>query len=175
MTLARAPATSRRDKPKGGDLDIWPGPGEGCLVVAPRSLSIPDSRGHGATLRVTRHPEQNKVVLSHWRDGVCVASTPIELTEVSGLIGVLADALGDAIDLTTGTASTQSRGAHLLAELRAWLKPRLAQIVELRVPKGTTERVDVPERVDVTEDVDITDARDTTQSGTAERAVRTPG
>jgi hypothetical protein len=111
--------------------------------VAPRSLSIADARGHGATLRITRHPEQNKVVLSHWRDGVCVASTPIELTEVSALIGVLADALGDAIDLTSPPSGTPSRGAQLLAELRAWLKPRLAQIVELRAPRDDTTRVDV--------------------------------
>jgi hypothetical protein len=112
--------------------------------VTSRSLSIPDSRGSGSTLRVTRHPEQNKVVLSHWRDGVCVASTPIELTEVSSLIALLADALGDAIDQTGASSATPSRGAQLLAELRAWLKPRLAEIVELRVPKDTdpTGRMD---------------------------------
>jgi hypothetical protein len=103
--------------------------------VTSRSLSIPDARGQGATLRVTCHPQQNKVVLSHWRDGVCVASTPIDLTEVSTLIGLLADALGDAIDQTGAPAGTPSRGALLLAELRAWLEPRLAQIVELRAPK----------------------------------------
>src|ERR1039458_3627341 len=46
--------------------------------VRPKRLSIPDARGQGASLRVTRHPEQGKIVLSHWRDGLCVASTPIE-------------------------------------------------------------------------------------------------
>ena len=143
-----------------------------AVVVAPRSLSIPDSRGHGATLRVTRHPEQNKVVLSHWRDGVCVASTPIELTEVSALIGVLADALGDAIDLTGPASETHSRGAQLLAELRAWLKPRLAQIVELRAPKDTTVRM---ERTASSELVDLTDRMDTTRSGTGEGAATAPG
>jgi hypothetical protein len=124
--------------------------------VAPRSLSLPDARGHGATLRVTRHPEQNKVVLSHWRDGVCVASTPIELTEVSALIGVLADALSDAIDLTSPPSGAPSRGAQLLAELRAWLKPRLAQIVELRVPKDVTAHVDRTARIDPTNRADPT-------------------
>jgi len=125
--------------------------------VAPRSLSIPDARGPGASLRVTRHPEQNKVVLSHWRDGVCVASTPIDLTEVSALIGVLADALGDAIDLSGPFSETPSRGAQLLAELRAWLKPRLAQIVELRVPKENKEKDrDVTGRSDATTRIDLT-------------------
>ena len=140
--------------------------------MAPRSLSIPDSRGRGATLRVTRHPEQNKVVLSQWRDGVCVASTPIELTEVSALIGVLADALGDAIDLTSPASETQSRGAQLLAELRAWLKPRLAQIVELRAPKDATDRV---ERSGSAEPVELTARIDTTQRGTGGGAATAPG
>jgi hypothetical protein len=143
-----------------------------AVVVAPRSLSIPDPRGRGATLRVTRHPEQNKVVLSHWRDGVCVASTPIELTEVSALIGVLADALGDAIDLTGPASETQSRGAQLLAELRVWLKPRLAQIVELRAPKDATDRV---ERTASSEPVDLADRVDTTRSGSAGGAATAPG
>jgi hypothetical protein len=136
--------------------------------VAPRSLSIPDSRGRGATLRVTRHPEQSKVVLSHWRDGVCVASTPIDLTEVSALIGVLADALGDAIDQTGTATGTGSRGAQLLAELRAWLKPRLAQIVELRAPRDVTERTDRTDRIDhidPTDRVDLTERMTSTERG----------
>jgi hypothetical protein len=97
---------------------------------------------------VTRHPEQNKVVVSHWRDGVCVASTPIELSEVSALIGVLADAIGDAIELTGPASGTPSRGAQLLAELRDWLKPRLAQIVELRTPKDVPDHTGLTDRTD---------------------------
>ena len=100
-----------------------------------------------------------------------MASTPIELTEVSALIGVLADALGDAIDLTGPASETHSRGAQLLAELRAWLKPRLAQIVELRAPKDTTVRM---ERTASSELVDLTD-RMSTRSGTGEGAATAPG
>ena len=98
----------------------------------PRRLSIPDARGQGATLRVTKHPEQRKIVLSHWRDGVCVASTPVELTEVPALIGVLADALGDAIDATP-TQNTRRREGSLLSVLRRWLRPKLAHVTELRL------------------------------------------
>ncbi len=98
-----------------------------------RRLSIPDARGHGATLRVTKHPEQRKVVLSHWREGVCVASTPVELSEVPGLIGVLADALGDAIDGTEHESIPAPPGGRLLSAIRGWLRPRLAQITELRL------------------------------------------
>jgi hypothetical protein len=63
----------------------------------PKTLTIPDARGNGASFRVTRHPAQKKIVLSQWRDGVCVASTPIELSEVPALIGIFADALGEAV------------------------------------------------------------------------------
>ena len=105
----------------------------------PRRLSIPDARGRGATLRVTKHPEQHKVVLSHWRDGVCVASTPVELSEVPGLIGVLADALGDAVDATATEGVTAPSQGSLLAALRRWLRPRLAQITELRLVRDPSK------------------------------------
>jgi hypothetical protein len=93
---------------------------------------IPDARGHGASLRVTRHPEQRKVVLSHWRDGLCVASTPIELSEVSALIGVFADALGDAIDATAENPTVSNRRSPI-SVIRSWLRPGFAQIIDLRL------------------------------------------
>ena len=105
----------------------------------PRRLSIPDARGHGATLRVTKHPEQRKIVLSHWRDGVCVASTPVELSEVPALIGVLADALGDAIDTPTESSMVPPPKASLLSVVRRWLRPRLAQITELRLVRDPSK------------------------------------
>ena len=91
-------------------------------------------------MRVTRHPEQGKVVLSHWRDGVCVASTPIELREVSALIGVLADSLGDAIATTAAGPPSATARPSLLAALRNWLHPRLAQITELRLVRESPDQ-----------------------------------
>lgn len=98
--------------------------------VRRRSLTVPDARGQGASLRVTRHPEQRKVVISHWRDDLCVASTPVEIGELPTLIGVLADALGDAVRLDDSEVT--SSDTRFLSRIRAWLRPRLAQIVELR-------------------------------------------
>ena len=74
-------------------------------------------------------------MLSHWRDGVCVASTPIELSEVSALIGVLADALGDAIGATApAPPASQRRRPSVLAALAPSVSaPKLAQITELRL------------------------------------------
>jgi hypothetical protein len=105
----------------------------------PRRLSIPDARGQGATLRVTKHPEQGKIVLTQWRDGVCVASTPVELREVPALIGVLADALGDAIDATPKKAIAPPAKGSLLSVIRSWLRPRLAQITELRLVRDPSK------------------------------------
>jgi len=100
--------------------------------MRPRSLTIPDARGQAASLRVTRHPEQRKVVISHWRDDVCVASTPIEMGELPALIGVLADALGDAVRSGDSSPANTSLDTRLLDRIKRWLRPRLAQIVDLR-------------------------------------------
>jgi len=83
-------------------------------------------------LRVTRHPEQRKVVFSHWRDGRCVASTPVELSEVPGLIGVLVDALGVAIAETNRPPAAPPLKPRLVSVWQRWIHPRLAQVTELR-------------------------------------------
>ncbi len=72
-------------------------------------------------------------MLSHWRDGLCVASTPIELSEVSALIGVLADALGDAIEAPANEGAGTAPKPSFLSSIRRWLRPRLAQVTELRL------------------------------------------
>jgi hypothetical protein len=97
-----------------------------------RSLVVPDARGLGASLRVTRHPEQRKVVVSHWRDDVCVASTPMEVGEVPALIGLLAEALGDAVHAGHTSPVETSLEVRLRERIRRWLRPLLAQVVDLR-------------------------------------------
>jgi hypothetical protein len=107
--------------------------------MRPQRLSIPDARGEGASLRVTRHPEQRKIVLSHWRGGLCVASTPVELSEVPALIGVLADALGDAIAAPAHETADPGRRSSLLKSVRSWLRPKLASVVELRLVREPSD------------------------------------
>jgi len=36
------------------------------------------------------------LIVSHWRDNVCVATTPVGVKEIAGLIGLLVRALQDA-------------------------------------------------------------------------------
>ena len=97
----------------------------------PKRLNIPDARGHGASLQVTRHPEQQKVVLSHWRDGICVASTPVDLAELPALIGVLAEALGDAAAMAPSPITESPPSPSLRHRLMARFRPTFAKIVEL--------------------------------------------
>ena len=96
----------------------------------PLSVQIPDARGDGACMRITWHPERRKVVVSHWRDQVCVATTPIELAEVPELISILVDALADAAR-DSEVHVTPAQRAGLLAKLSDWLAPKVASVTEI--------------------------------------------
>ncbi|MGA3147769.1 MAG: hypothetical protein ABSF33_09855 [Acidimicrobiales bacterium] len=106
------------------------------MGAIPNRLNIPDSRGHGASLRVTKHAKQHKVVLSHWRDGVCVASTPIDLAEVPALIGLLAGALGDAATNSDQQSTGRSPRPSPWSRVRDLFRPTLAKVVDFPVVRG---------------------------------------
>lgn len=100
---------------------------------------VPDQRDGGRHLRVSWHPTRRVVVFSHWRDGVCVATTPVELAEIPSIIAVLVKALGDASQSPTEprpTPSAESVGRDIGQVIRAWLRPRLATIVALKPGPG---------------------------------------
>jgi hypothetical protein len=102
------------------------------MGVLPKRIGISDARDNGASLRVTRHPRQRKVVLSHWRDGVCVASTPVDIEEIPGLIGVLVGALGEAARVPDPPASPPP-ASSTWSKLRSRFRPTLASVVHLPV------------------------------------------
>ncbi len=52
-----------------------------------------DGRGDERTLRVSWHHEEGVVVLSLWRDGVCVGSFRMEPDQVRDLVDVLRSGL----------------------------------------------------------------------------------
>jgi len=99
----------------------------------PNRLNIPDARGSGAYLRVTRHPDQQKVVLSHWRDSVCVASTPVDISDVPSLIGVLAEALGDAVRMSGSTSVSRPTKPSAWSKFRDRIRPGVGKVVDLHV------------------------------------------
>lgn len=99
------------------------------MAVAERGpLSISDARGGDATLRVTWHAPQRKVVLSHWHGPVCTASSAIEVEKVPQLVSSLVAALGQAAvsqtpeaqmsDPTTRLSRLLEHGRSLLHRVR---------------------------------------------------------
>ena len=71
------------------------------------------------------------MVLSHWRDGVCVASTPVDLGELPALIGVLAEALGDAVAISPPPSRGRPGRPTIWRQLRDHFRPALGKVVEL--------------------------------------------
>jgi len=106
------------------------------VSAVPNRLNIPDTRGHGASLRVTRHADQRRVVLSHWRDGICVASTPIDLSEVPALIGLLAEALGDAVATSDSQPTNAPLRSSPWSKIRNFFRPTLAKVVDFPDIRG---------------------------------------
>ncbi len=57
-----------------------------------------DERSDGRNLRVTWHPENDLVVLSLWRDGVCSGTFRLAIDQVPDLIDVLRGGLQTAYE-----------------------------------------------------------------------------
>ena len=69
----------------------------GDVVPFPaRSTVLPDLRGEGRALRVTWHPEEGVVVLSTWRESLCVSSVRLSAADAAELVSSLAGALAAA-------------------------------------------------------------------------------
>jgi hypothetical protein len=61
-------------------------------------LQIPEQGAEGRFIRFSWHPTKRTVVISQWRGGVCVASTPLELASVAPLIAFFARSLHEAAE-----------------------------------------------------------------------------
>jgi hypothetical protein len=97
-------------------------------------MEIPDVRDRRRLLRLSWHRSRRAVVVSQWRDGVCVASTQIELTDVPEVINLLVRALQEgavAAVVPPVPPTVVSLRADIRAVARSWLVPRLAPIVAL--------------------------------------------
>ena len=70
-----------------------------ALQRTPRAGTVlPDLRGEGRSLRATWHQDQQVVVLSLWRNNVCVGSFRLAADEVPDLIATLRLGLDQAYD-----------------------------------------------------------------------------
>jgi hypothetical protein len=113
-------------------------------------LGIEDARGGDATLRVTWHADQRKVVLSHWHGGRCTASTAVNIGEVPRLISALVDALGQA----AGTPSRKDEGTRSPSEAfrELWrsvvrrVRRDVAAVVPIAGPRPLSQGPDLVDR-----------------------------
>ncbi len=64
-----------------------------------------DARGEDRALRASWHHEANLVVLSLWRDNVCVGSFRLGIDEVPALITLLRTGLDEAYDAAVARRS----------------------------------------------------------------------
>jgi hypothetical protein len=64
--------------------------------VARHRVFLPQALGADEFVRVTWHDDEQVVVFSQWRGSLCVAATPVRVSEIGDLAGLLVDALGDA-------------------------------------------------------------------------------
>jgi hypothetical protein len=64
----------------------------GMAIPVPRRVLFVDERGTG--VRVSWHAERHMIVLSLWRDDVCVGTARLPVADAAHLAGFLVDHLG---------------------------------------------------------------------------------
>lgn len=93
-------------------------------------LNITDPRSRSNLLRLSWHPAKRVVILSQWRDGVCIATTPLEIARVTDIAGFLVKVLHDAATQSIPATDNPSQG-NRLGRIWQWLHPRLAPVVAI--------------------------------------------
>ena len=106
------------------------------MGARPLAVEFPDAREGDRHLRVSWHGRQRQLVLSHWRDGVCVASTPLPIDEIPRLSAFLADALYEASTAapagpTDAPPTLSSLREDTLTVVRGWFRPKLAPVIHM--------------------------------------------
>jgi hypothetical protein len=98
--------------------------------VPPNRVFLPDVRGGDQYLRATWHAESGTIVFSHWNGEVCMASTPVALTECAPLIDLQVRSLCQ-MGLRQGGPTGPSQRPGTLGRLRSFFRPKLADVVDL--------------------------------------------
>ncbi|MGO8860528.1 MAG: hypothetical protein ACLQRH_07145 [Acidimicrobiales bacterium] len=100
--------------------------------MPPNRVFLPDARGGDLYLRATWHADSATIVFSHWNGEVCMASTPVALTDSTKVIDLLVRALSEVAGRkpvgAAPAAPPERRGA--LDRLRHRLRPKLADVID---------------------------------------------
>ena len=117
-------------------------------VEPPNRIFLADRRGGDQYLRATWHPESSTIVFSHWVGEVCVASTPVALTEATRLIDLQVRALSEVAQQRVSPSLPVQR-LTVLGRLRSLLRPKLADVIDAStrfLPAGRSDTHQVRHR-----------------------------
>jgi hypothetical protein len=107
----------------------------------PNRVFLTDVRGGDMFLRATWHPESATIVFSHWNGEVCMASTPVGLTESTKLIDLMVRSLSAVAGRRLPPAEPP-RPQGVIERLKMRLRPRLAEVIDASTRFLPTGRVD---------------------------------
>jgi len=108
----------------------------------PNRVLLTDVRGHDLYLRATWHPNSATIVFSHWDGEVCMASTPVALTDCTTLIDLMVRSLSAMAERRLPLAEPP-RTQSFLERLKDRLRPRLAEVIDASarfLPAGRVNR-----------------------------------
>lgn len=100
----------------------------------PNRVFLADIRGGDQYLRATWHAESDTIVFSHWNGEVCLASTPLALTDSTRLVELLVHALSDTAGRRLPAAPVAPlRSPGIADRIRRALRPKLAEVIDATV------------------------------------------
>ena len=106
-------------------------------------------------MRASWHAESRSIVLSHWSDDVCTASSRVALAAAPRLIGFIVDSLHHAATVPVpGAAAAPAPGSRspvlrFVEETRAWLRRRMAPAAPV-ISLPEHNRRSAPDKADLT-------------------------
>jgi hypothetical protein len=95
----------------------------------PNRVFLSDVRGGDQYLRVTWHPDSSTIVFSHWMGELCLASTPVALTEAGKLIDLQVRALSEVARRHV-TPAALPKPPRFSPRVRNHFRPKLADVID---------------------------------------------
>jgi hypothetical protein len=96
----------------------------------PNRVFLPDVRGGDQYLRATWHPDSATIVFSHWNGEVCMASTPVALTDCAELVELQVRSLSQVASRQLAPAWAPPPPRSTRDRLRTMLRPKVAEVID---------------------------------------------
>jgi hypothetical protein len=111
------------------------------VEMPPNRVFLADVRGGDQYLRTTWHPDSSTIVFSHWNGEMCLASTPVALTDSTKLIDLMVRALSEVADRRL-SPSAPPKPLSPIERLRNRLRPTVADVIDASarfLPSGRSD------------------------------------